>query len=563
MENNTYKTKYQKGFSEITASEEFKQSAIERYMQAATENDTASDFADVKKQAPASRTTHQNFFSRFLFSTKRGVAAFTACILFIAAITIALPVGFWLSNNLNRLNSNMLHGASFNLTGANGLGIVRTLRNPLARTELGEVRDWMAVFDENGNIEEVIFTRYARNGEAEEITQVELPAPIVLLRTTERWTFMMFSVRDDYPKRGGTQTFISNARYGNQSFVIENATGRVFHLPTNFEGRYGSIEVYEDGVMFSFWWDIDRDDNITEGRRRFFVLDVVDNELVFNRVFGNNDSNLIDFVVDKFGQFFVATDFDAIEGKVLYYNAGLPLQEAPLAPFTGTRFGRGSDGYVYKATVLGSRHHLNRQYTIARMGEGFEEIPVEANLDVSIHFGSMQYDHGSRDTFIIRGGKLFNIFLENGQDITVANFGNGIFTEYRNMTLAGGYAIGAIGQGFDFSRISIYNGHIFYLGRFGRNYSPPRLGETSVLYHFCLLTEVETVVMDGVHWSESRRTGMFAYNGARFGVDIVPYQYFATRIYRITIEDGEPAVTLHFYIPDDIVAIDLQPLHRR
>jgi len=143
--------------------------------------------------------------------------------------------------------------------------------------------------------------------------------------------------------------------------------------------------------------------------------------------------------------------------------------------------------------------------------------------------------------------------LDNGHDITVANFSDGVFREYRRITLPGGHRSGA-----DFARINIYNTEVFYVGRFDED--SLRLGETSTLYHFCLLTEIETVVMDGVHWAETRRQGMFIYNGARFGVDSVPIQYYATRIYRMTFEDGRPVPVLSFGIPDDVEVVTLQPL---
>jgi len=87
--NNTNKTEYQKYIERVRASDEFKQEAIDAYVQ------KVSKCEKLKQQ----HIKRNNDINRFLFTTRRGVATFVAAILFVITISVAVPLGFWLSSD--------------------------------------------------------------------------------------------------------------------------------------------------------------------------------------------------------------------------------------------------------------------------------------------------------------------------------------------------------------------------------------------------------------------------------------------------------------------------------
>ncbi|MCL2375583.1 MAG: hypothetical protein FWC82_03580, partial [Firmicutes bacterium] len=123
MEKIKHNTDYHEAISEIDASEEVMQKAINSYMQAVTERKVTSDFADTKAQSATPPAKRKNAFSLFFFNTRKGIAVFTASILFILAIGVGLPLGLYSTDFVRTMRS--LRNTLVDMDGVVGFGIMQ------------------------------------------------------------------------------------------------------------------------------------------------------------------------------------------------------------------------------------------------------------------------------------------------------------------------------------------------------------------------------------------------------------------------------------------------------
>ncbi len=600
------KSPYVKNFDGITAGDEAKRNtidALERQInarQAAEQlSKTAKLSQGLSKEAAAhpdsaacAHTAAKPGKKRFSRRLRVAVSIAAAVVLVFSAVLIPIALN-------NRVSAAMLANSELDLSGVKGLGIARTAKaskdagasgagnyfgSPMLGLSVlprlgsfslagilpgGQPKDknWMVVYDQNGGIEDVIFSRQMPDGESQEITQVKLSAPIKKLYVTEKFTFIMFSfLIDGSPDAAKSQRYHESGYTchpsHSQSFVIDNSTGKVYSLEKLFN-EYKTVvfmDVFEDCVQ------IEHAPPGSPVERIFYMLDInQDGELVYELLRAQHNNNIY-FVTDKFRQYYVASNVSEVSGRVFSFDAGVDPEsyfsnvELNSQPFTGTLYGKGSDGYVYKATVSGSEDLGDRQYKIMQMGQGFEELEISADIDISIYFMSEQYgpDVSSRQIFLLKGSKLFHVFLDNGQDIATADLEGGVYRESGRVSLPGGYGKGRPKDARSF--IQVYDGEVYYMGRLGE--SPPA-GEraTHTLYHYDLLSGVESVVISGIEQAWITRQGFLAYNGAVLGKDSgVPQEHYATKIYRISCQDGSPGAELLFEIPQDRELVTLQPL---
>jgi len=292
MEKIKHNTDYHEAFSEIDASEEVMQKAINSYMQALTEREVASDFSNEKTQPVLQPAKRKNAFSRFFFNTRKGIAAFTASIMFIIAIGVGLPLGMHLNSFTNIIGH--LRNTLVDMDGVAGFGIMQLGSGedstPIVRgmsfgaidgvegsgqgkavamsgimaangdwewtRDEADINDWsglddwnpedaqvLITIDDYGDIEEVVYQRIDGRGT---VRQARLGVVISIYVGTE-FTFVTYAHEELLKDWVVIQGIITgNKHFGSRSIryqtvIIHHDTGRVFPL-MDFMPHFSEVE---------------------------------------------------------------------------------------------------------------------------------------------------------------------------------------------------------------------------------------------------------------------------------------------------------------------------------
>ena len=446
--------KYKNAFSEITASDALKQKVFNTCKAALTQEQAVSDFP--MAQAPTKR---KNAFSQFLFNTKKGIAVFTASIIFMVAIAVGLPMGFLFnSNNFANTISN-LRNTIVDMNGVAGFGIMQLGEGedstPIVRgMSIGAVDgvygsgqgtpvplsgrktvngdwewerietasqddllgnyDWqpyhdsqvLITIDENGNVKEVIYEKIDGIGT---ISQYSLGFVDAIFVGTEFTlvTYSSFGTLSDWIIQS---SLIGNIIHGNnrfgsrsniyQTIIIHHDTGRVFPLMDMLDdfNRALGVRVREVGVVpFDGWLAVRiREGHAQKDHIHFKLRIDDDHNLYFDFVYAYQPIQNI--FRDLYGNYFLLN-------RVLNKQVDNVL-------FTYERLFRGSDRRMY--SKYGG--------TLRVFSEDLELIAVKVDLEVNLeefvkntHVCDMQtsfYMYGAFESVSNRGGAVY--MIKNG-----------------------------------------------------------------------------------------------------------------------------------------------------
>lgn len=248
---------YKRAFDSLGADEQQIQDRIGRIKKQYRADEQAA-----QGQRPKSK------FKTFFFSTRRGIAAFTASVLLIVSISVALPVGIWLSGDDGMLRTlTLLKGTYVDMTGVAAFGVWQaggdttgnsaaskaagstgTIRNLSAVNAANDdLQDWESDYDwdpdkanvlitvtDEGKIEEVVYERTNGRGQ---VRQDKL-GNAAKVYVADGFTYVLY-VDDNTWQFWETADFAQEMLWPQgfgclhereQTIVIHNETGKVYAL---------------------------------------------------------------------------------------------------------------------------------------------------------------------------------------------------------------------------------------------------------------------------------------------------------------------------------------------
>lgn len=226
------------------------------------------------------------------------------------AVIIIGGIGFllFLGNNSGGLLPDMLKDCKVNLNDVEALGITeekpRAAGNLLFATTTSQTaqttgRNYFITFDENGDIEEVVFIKETTD---EEITQEELPAWIYKMYIYQNFVYISFTniKTADYEKEkimNFEMEYRCNGGY--QSFVIDKNTGKVYSL-----SEFSKMEI---------------SGNIVSSGGECYIMSVENDALTFTPII-NNPNIPGTAKIDKFGRIFIVNNvWEQTIGNIVFY----------------------------------------------------------------------------------------------------------------------------------------------------------------------------------------------------------------------------------------------------
>lgn len=311
----------------------------------------------------------------------KGVAIFAAAVLIV--IGAAVGITLWIINSNSHTAYDMitlLEDTEINMDGVTGFGALRTetgtssvsasvTSSASLSSPAGDDKEYsttLVTFDENGDIEEVVFRYTDGSGE---VTQDEL-GYLHYVYTLGDYTFVEYGVENLWQGdlsgemlasvlTNGQQTLVCDDN--NQSFVIHNPTGKVYSIFSIADAYLKSID-YSDAYIRSVW-DIKPCDggvmfyidahNYGQAIAHFFEFNVTeDGNLEASDVMPNPSIVPYYLFTDAYGNTFVCnSELNGVYDGRMYYTDEL-------------RYYEGSDGLAYrvddgKLSVSGEDYSLS------------------------------------------------------------------------------------------------------------------------------------------------------------------------------------------------------------
>ena len=400
-----------------------------------------------------------------------------------------------------KISSAMFENCRVDLTKTKGFGIVKT-----------DNKNFMVKLDENGNLEDVVFL----DNSYDKITQEQIAGQIDKLCVTEKFTFIMF-VKNTNTNLSQWETPDDNYHLDgymcdadNQSFAIDNATGKIYSLASLCGNKV--VAIWKDYVILHTL-----NNSSFEGGRPF-ALKINNGDFVATNLVPNPSISWDDIVTDKFGNTYVAVyaQNERSDNVFYYYYNGGTI-------WKGIKYCKGNNGFVYKVNVTTPFDIMAGECSIVRMGADFEESALNSDDAFVVNF---DFD----TTIIVKDNKLFWSY---GSDFHYADYNDGKYKQTEREYSNGSSPV-FLGE------------EVFYIGRFAGNYNK--------LYHYDWITKTETFLLGGVSADNLKLEGkefLYAY------VDSVT----GTKKYQIAFANGIPSVTLVSNIVYDRSVITIQPLN--
>ena len=358
--------------------------------------------------------------SPFRYGAK-GVAIFAAAVLIV--IGAAVGITLWIINSNSHTAYDMitlLEDTEINMDGVTGFGALRTetgtssvsasvTSSASLSSPAGDDKEYsttLVTFDENGDIEEVVFRYTDGSGE---VTQDEL-GYLHYVYTLGDYTFVEYGVENLWEGDlsgemlasvlTNEQTLVCDDN--NQSFVIHNPTGKVYSIFSIADAYLKSdadsdayirsvweITPYDGGVMFH----IDAH-NYGQAIAHFFEFNITDDgNLEASNVMPNPSIVPYYLFTDAYGNTFVCnSELNGVYDGRMYYTDDL-------------RYYEGSDGLAYRVD----------DGRISVSGEDYSLSAPDITKDVVLHESKSQMSRSEGLAFI-RNGYLF-FGDENDRDV--------------------------------------------------------------------------------------------------------------------------------------------------
>ena len=359
--------------------------------------------------------------SPFRYGAK-GVAIFAAAVLIV--IGAAVGITLWIINSNSHTAYDMitlLEDTEINMDGVTGFGALRTetgtssvsasvTSSASLSSPAGDDKEYsttLVTFDENGDIEEVVFRYTDGSGE---VTQDEL-GYLHYVYTLGDYTFVEYGVENLWEGDLSGEMLADTLTYGqrelrcdqdSQTFVIHNPTGKVYSLHSAGDAftkqLYGSeatsliVWAYDGGVSMDIGYHISSTNDGMDIAS--FKLDIAENgDLVLTDVMPNRNIRVYNMFTDAYGNTFVCNDeLNDVTDGIMYYTGEL-------------RYYEGSDGLAYRVD----------DGRISVSGEDYSPSAPDITKDVVLHKSPSQMSRSEGLAFIKNGYLLFGD--ENDRDV--------------------------------------------------------------------------------------------------------------------------------------------------
>ena len=290
--------------------------------------------------------------SPFRYGAK-GVAIFAAAVLIV--IGAAVGITLWIINSNSHTAYDMitlLEDTEINMDGVTGFGALRTetgassvsasvTSSASLSSPAGDDKEYsttLVTFDENGDIEEVVFRYTDGSGE---VTQDEL-GYLHYVYTLGDSTFVEYGVENLWQGDLSGEMLADTLTYGqrelrcdqdSQTFVIHNPTGKVYSLHSAGDAftkqLYGSeatsliVWAYDGGVSMDIGYHISSTNDGMDIAS--FKLDIAENgDLVLTDVMPNRNIRVYNMFTDAYGNTFVCNDeLNDVPAGSMYYTGEL------------------------------------------------------------------------------------------------------------------------------------------------------------------------------------------------------------------------------------------------
>lgn len=352
----------------------------------------------------------------------KGVAIFAAAVLIV--IGAAVGITLWIINSDSHTAYDMitlLEDTEINMDGVTGFGALRTetgassvsasvTSSASLSSPAGDDKEYsttLVTFDENGDIEEVVFRYTDGSGE---VTQDEL-GYLHYVYTLGDYTFVEYGVENLWQGDLSGEMLADTLTYGqrelrcdqdSQTFVIHNPTGKVYSLHSAGDAftkqLYGSeatsliVWAYDGGVSMDIGYHISSTNDGMDIAS--FKLDIAENgDLVLTDVMPNRNIRVYNMFTDAYGNTFVCNDeLNDVTDGIMYYTGEL-------------RYYEGSDGLAYRVD----------DGRISVSGEDYSLSAPDITKDVVLHKSPSQMSRSEGLAFIKNGYLLFGD--ENDRDV--------------------------------------------------------------------------------------------------------------------------------------------------
>lgn len=352
----------------------------------------------------------------------KGVAIFAAAVLIV--IGAAVGITLWIINSDSHTAYDMitlLEDTEINMDGVTGFGALRTetgassvsasvTSSASLSSPAGDDKEYsttLVTFDENGDIEEVVFRYTDGSGE---VTQDEL-GYLHYVYTLGDYTFVEYGVENLWQGDLSGEMLADTLTYGqrelrcdqdSQTFVIHNPTGKVYSLHSAGDAftkqLYGSeatsliVWAYDGGVSMDIGYHISSTNDGMDIAS--FKLDIAENgDLVLTDVMPNRNIRVYNMFTDAYGNTFVCNDeLNDVTDGIMYYTGEL-------------RYYEGSDGLAYRVD----------DGRISVSGEDYSLSAPDITKDVVLHKSPSQMSNSEGLAFIKNGYLLFGD--ENDRDV--------------------------------------------------------------------------------------------------------------------------------------------------
>ncbi|MDR1093420.1 MAG: hypothetical protein LBL66_04655 [Clostridiales bacterium] len=222
------------------------------------------------------------------------------------------------------------------ITDAVSVGIAKSDKNSADADDAKQTsKSFFVTFDENGDIERVVFRAKKQNGEEQTISQENINGEIDKMYVSGEFVFIRYS---KFVSSGGGDPRDIDPDYDKkdyacdsdrQSFAVHKSTGKVYSL----SALNASVLNIEDGNIVL----VCTEQTNTSLLNTYYSLSVSDGNLVFTDIVPNKNIYISKVHVDKFGHVFVKNDKSTeVIGDYIYYISDNVV--------------KGSDGFTYEYT---------------------------------------------------------------------------------------------------------------------------------------------------------------------------------------------------------------------
>lgn len=395
----------------------------------------------------AETTKRRRSFKTIFFSTKRGIAAFTAAVFIFVTLGVALPVGLWLSGSgLDMLRTiSLLRGtmvdmddvAAFGVMGTGDSGAatvknVASVRKTAAENEWDDSWDkdlyeWESDYDwdpdkadvlvkisDDGSIEEVVYERTNGRGV---VRQDKLGYATKVYVGTE-FTYVTYAssrmyddwvlIQEHLLVHGQSSFSCCHELY--QTVIIHHGTGKVFALQdliptmTQLIGvKQYTISMYPFDGVIGLAASMYSNSNFLEDI--FFELRMDENQnLVYDNLMRDTNFKIRNVKRDIYGNLFILNDrFNEKVGNKLYY--------------THSALYYGTDKRVYPIdwvdnTIMVYNSNLETEQLLEPLPDmAFVELTsyLDESFYVSGEYAIMHPSYRFPENYVLRNGYLFSV----------------------------------------------------------------------------------------------------------------------------------------------------------